>query len=164
MESEKKHKYLPVLITIFVMLLLTAGAVAGVWYYMDKQAEDNRAELQSQIDELRSNIDNDVSEETIETEVDETGTQETSDDLTEIKSVCIDGTENPIIDHITYLENSNGEYATCGVRSTDAPGHISTLKKISENWQIIYSGHDAPSEDVCMQYKIPEILGGTCGF
>ncbi len=72
MEPEKKeHKYLPVLITVFVMLLITAGAVAGVWYYMDKQSDNDKAELQSQINELRSSVDNDISEETTETEDDE---------------------------------------------------------------------------------------------
>lgn len=61
-EITKKPKYLPILITAFAMLLLTVGAVAGVWYYMDQQAkkttEDNAkqiSELQKQIDELRSN-------------------------------------------------------------------------------------------------------------
>jgi len=72
MEPEKKHKYLPVLITIFVMLLLTAGAVTGVWYYMDQQAENDKAELQAQIDELRADVDNDTTEEVADTEEDET--------------------------------------------------------------------------------------------
>jgi len=66
MEPEKKHKYLPVLITIFVMLLLTVGAVAGVWYYMDKQAEIDKAGLQEQINE--SNKPNVTTDTTAQTE------------------------------------------------------------------------------------------------
>ncbi len=61
MESEvRKHKYLPILIAVFVMLLVTTIAVGGVWYYMDQQAKkaanDNAkqvAELQKQIDDLK---------------------------------------------------------------------------------------------------------------
>lgn len=65
METEKeKHKYLPVLITVLIMLLFTASLVAGVWYYMRQQADNEKAELQRQIDELKSSINNKATEET----------------------------------------------------------------------------------------------------
>lgn len=57
---EPKHKYLPVLITVLVMLLISAGVGVGVWYYMDQQvkktADDNAnqvATLQKQVTDLK---------------------------------------------------------------------------------------------------------------
>jgi hypothetical protein len=60
MEPEvQKHKYLPVLVTVLVMLFVTAGAVAGVWYYMDKQAkkaaDDNTQQAAELVSERTNN-------------------------------------------------------------------------------------------------------------
>lgn len=59
MGQERKHKYLPVLITVLVMLFVAAGIGGGIWWYMDgkakKAAHDNARDvqrLQGQINEL----------------------------------------------------------------------------------------------------------------
>ncbi len=68
MESEvRKHKYLPILIAVFVMLLVTTIAVGGVWYYMDQQAKkDKAAAAEETIQDLRNQINgvNNTGEET----------------------------------------------------------------------------------------------------
>ena len=58
-EVKKEVKYLPVLLTVLIMLLVAGGATAGVWYYAGQQAkkvaDDNAkqvAALQKQIDDL----------------------------------------------------------------------------------------------------------------
>ncbi len=61
MEPEaKKHKHLSVLVTVFLMLFVVAGAVSGVWYFMNQRIEEERSLadervnlLQEQIDELK---------------------------------------------------------------------------------------------------------------
>lgn len=54
--EKPKHKYLPVLITILVMLLIAGGLAAGVWYYMDQQAKTNKASADQQISNLQKRV------------------------------------------------------------------------------------------------------------
>lgn len=52
----KRSKYLPILIIVFAMLLLAAGAVSGVWYYMDRQSKSLMKEKALQIQDLQNQI------------------------------------------------------------------------------------------------------------
>lgn len=51
--EKPKHKYLPVLLTALVLILIGAGVAAGVWYYMDKQAKEEAVNSDKKLETLQ---------------------------------------------------------------------------------------------------------------
>jgi archaellum component FlaF (FlaF/FlaG flagellin family) len=52
----KKHNYLPVLITVLVMLFVVALISGGIWYYMDQQAKKSAADNAKQVAAMQKQI------------------------------------------------------------------------------------------------------------
>jgi hypothetical protein len=166
MEPERKeHKYLGVLITILVMILLTAGSVAGTWYYMNQQAkktsDDNAAQvasLQKKITELNKETSTESATTTRTTPtITKTGSDAAKDFCNTVKS-------GYIAYGITYQEGDSAEFVSCSMGAASGAGgsgYVLLGKKIGGKWTSIHEGQEPPTQAVISQYNIPSSISGV---
>jgi hypothetical protein len=156
-EVKKEHKYLPVLITVLVMLIVVALVGGGVWYYMDQQAKKASDENGKQVAELQKQVS------TLNSSKNVTAADSSKKDLaskTEIQKFCLEGQAGNVVRSYSYLVNENGQYSKCNVGLNDGPGWMVIGKVAGGNWQKVYSGQQVMSFDAANQNKVPRSLLG----
>lgn len=144
------------------LVLLTALAVGGATYFvMNKQNNDDKALLQSQIDKLKNTDE-------ANTTVDEEKKDETkdglADEVTEIKRACVAGDSNVTAnDNVSIVVNNDGTFAHCNTTiEGSAEGGVIFLVKTNDKWEIIHSGIARVPEGKCEEFKFPKLLSDTC--
>ena len=147
MEPEvQKHKYLPVLVTVLVMLFVTAGAVAGVWYFMDKQAKEDKTAAEKTTQDLQKQI-NELSRTQVEANTaDERSIEEAKIDCT--------GTYQSKIYGFSISCPTGWKVAESG--SAGQPGGLSLYKDDDKRLILVVNdpGHDAGMASYTISYNM----------
>lgn len=153
---------------IFVLLFLAAAAFAA-WQTLQLSSQSTKVagleasvtELQSGKIALQAELDGLKGGDTSTSSTGSTG-DTTNPDTTKILAAVDAYVRAPVAateGKFEYsLRTNNGTFAKVDVTPNDGSGYLLWLKKVDDNWTVLFGGQDTPADSEVTKYAIPESL------
>lgn len=171
-ETKGKLNWQRLLITSGFVLLAALVVGGTTWYVMDKSSKEvataNKTSvetLQKQVNTLEKAAANE--KEAVSTI---TGTTDTTPavatGLSTLEDYCKTVNNGVLLSGYSYMKNTNGEFANCGLGDGVSPGGAMLIARYKNNvWTKLWSGNGVIETNVCDADKIPnKMSGGTCNY
>lgn len=153
--AHKSHTWVWIMLLFVVMI---AGAGLAGWQYMEAQKarsdsktkQDIVASLQTETADLKAEVAN------LKTSPNAVAKKDT-DLILAATDAYVRAPVAAASEKFTYaVKDNTGKFAKVSVAVAEGTGYEVTLKKVDDNWTVLFAGQDLPLKDVGEKYGLPD--------
>lgn len=145
---------------VWVVLLIVALVAGGTtWWWQYSKTQDVQKQLtaeQQAVTNAQKNIAN-LQAEVTTLKADPTITAKDTDLILAATDAYVRAPVAVASEKFTYdIKDNTGKFAKVSVGVSTGGGYSVTLKKVDNNWTVLFAGQDLPGKDVGEKYGLPE--------